>query len=232
MKRSTRSRFDFGPVARGYDRWYERPAGRAHDRVQAADVARLLPRSSAGQRLLDVGCGTGHWTGRFAARGYRVVGVDVSPEMLAGARGVSPALAVADARALPFRDAAFDAVATVTMLEFVPDPVAAVRELARCTRPGGVILAATLNRLAPLNRRRARASSGPYAAARFWGPADLLRLLAPLGEVRLAATSLDPGGRALRSSRRLARTLPAGRRRLTGPLLVAGVRIGGSNAGR
>ncbi|MBC7293080.1 MAG: class I SAM-dependent methyltransferase, partial [Thermoleophilia bacterium] len=47
---------------------------------------------------------------------------------------------VADGQALPFADASFAVVAAITSLEFMPDPAATLREMARCTRPGGIIL--------------------------------------------------------------------------------------------
>ena len=185
------TRFDFGPLARTYEQWYETPAGRAHDRVQQEDVRRLLPSASAGERLLDVGCGTGHWSAFFCGMGYRVAGIDIAPEMVEAARAALPecAFEVADAGALPFDDASFDVVASMATLEFVPDPAAVVGEMARCARPGGVLLVGTLNRLAPLNRDRVARGEAPYGSARLLSPDSLRRLLAPWGPVRMLASA-------------------------------------------
>ncbi|MBS3822070.1 MAG: class I SAM-dependent methyltransferase, partial [Phycisphaerae bacterium] len=150
------SLFDFGPMAREYDRWYDTPAGQAHDRVQKNDVRRLLRPASAGQTLLDIGCGTGHWSSFFAEMGCQVTGVDIAPEMIEVARAKVPecSFQVADAHDLPFDDGTFDAVAAMATLEFLPDPAAAIGEMVRCARKGGHLLVGTLNRLAPLNQHR------------------------------------------------------------------------------
>jgi ubiquinone/menaquinone biosynthesis C-methylase UbiE len=217
LTQAERSRFDFGPLARDYDRWYATPAGRAHDRAQKRDAARLLGAPAGGRRLLDVGCGTGHWSAFFARRGYRVTGIDVAPAMIEAARAAVPngSFRVADACELPFARASFDVVAAMATLEFLADPAAAAREMARCARPGGTLLVGTLNRLAPLNRRRVAAGKQPYASARLLAPKELKDLLAPWGTVRMLASAPSPGRRG---------RPPAPRRRLRGPFVIAQVR--------
>lgn len=224
-----KTRFDFNPVAREYDRWYETDAGRAHDRVQKADVEALLPTPGDGAELLDVGCGTGHWSRFFAQLGYHVHGVDLSPDMVAVAEAEPAArcrFAVADAAHLPFPDARFDVAAAMAALEFVPDTPAVVREMARCTRPGGSLLIGTLNRLADLNRRRLAAGQEPYVSARLLTPDELEELLAPYGSVRMRASSPREGEADRHSRTRNDHRAPgAGRlRELDGPFIVAEVR--------
>jgi len=100
--------------------------------------------------LLDVGCGTGSLARAMVARSpqRRVVGgVDIALPYVAFARSRSspdnPAFAVADVARLPFADCAFAAAAAQLMLNFVPDPAAALNEMKRVTAPGG-LLAATV----------------------------------------------------------------------------------------
>ncbi|MPZ25768.1 MAG: demethylmenaquinone methyltransferase [Micromonosporaceae bacterium] len=92
-----------------------------------------------GERVLDVGAGTGVSTVELAAGGGYAVGVDISLGMLAAGRLARPELPLlaGDALALPFADAAFDAVTISFALRNTADPVAALRELRRVTRPGG-----------------------------------------------------------------------------------------------
>jgi demethylmenaquinone methyltransferase / 2-methoxy-6-polyprenyl-1,4-benzoquinol methylase len=92
-----------------------------------------------GQRVLDVGAGTGVSTQELAASGAYAVGLDLSIGMLQAGRRVRPGvpLLAGDALRLPFPDAAFDAVTISFALRNVVDPTAALRELARVTRPGG-----------------------------------------------------------------------------------------------
>ncbi len=103
-----------------------------------SDAARL----QAGQRVLDVACGTGALTcvaaERVAPRGA-VVGLDANPAMLAVARRKPAAIEWRDGRAesLPFADASFDAVVSQFGLMFFDDKVGAFREMRRVLRPGG-----------------------------------------------------------------------------------------------
>ncbi|MGC9455190.1 MAG: class I SAM-dependent methyltransferase [Phycisphaerae bacterium] len=227
MNHDAESIFDFGPMARRYDQWYDTPAGQAHDRVQKDDVLRLLPPASAGQTLLDVGCGTGHWSAFFDDMGYRVTGIDASPEMVEVAASVVPecTFRVADAYDLPFDDGTFDVVAMMATLEFLPDQAAAVGEMARCAGEGGRLLVGTLNRLAPLNQRRQAKGKEPYASARLLSPDELRSLLTPLGRVRMAASPVPPGRGGPSLLKRVVARATGRRGELSGPFIVAEVRL-------
>jgi demethylmenaquinone methyltransferase/2-methoxy-6-polyprenyl-1,4-benzoquinol methylase len=92
-----------------------------------------------GERVLDVGAGTGVSTEELARSGAFAVGADLSIGMLRAGRRTRPdvPLLAGDALALPFADATFDAVTISFALRNVVDTVGALRELARVTRPGG-----------------------------------------------------------------------------------------------
>jgi demethylmenaquinone methyltransferase/2-methoxy-6-polyprenyl-1,4-benzoquinol methylase len=92
-----------------------------------------------GERVLDVGAGTGVSTAALARSGAYAVGADLSLGMLRAGRRARPdvSLLAGDALALPFADGAFDAVTISFALRNVVDVDAALRELARVTRPGG-----------------------------------------------------------------------------------------------
>jgi demethylmenaquinone methyltransferase/2-methoxy-6-polyprenyl-1,4-benzoquinol methylase len=94
---------------------------------------------TAGERVLDLAAGTGVSTEELALSGAESIGVDLSLGMLRAGRRDRPALALVagDALALPFADATFDAVTISFGLRNVIDVDAALRELARVTRPGG-----------------------------------------------------------------------------------------------
>jgi ubiquinone/menaquinone biosynthesis C-methylase UbiE len=115
-------------------------------RTAAGHAAFFLPHLDRRMTLLDVGCGPGSITldlARVVDAG-RVVGIDVSPwligQAVAAARGVVNArFACASVLALPFPDGRFDAVLAHALLEHLPEPAAALRELHRVLRPGGVL---------------------------------------------------------------------------------------------
>jgi SAM-dependent methyltransferase len=129
--------FDVGAEA------YDRFMGRYSVRLAApfADLAGV----HAGQRVLDVGCGPGALTAELVARlgADAVAAVDPSAPFVASARerhrGVEVHLGGAEA--LPFDDRTFDAALAQLVVHFMADPVAGLREMARVTRPGGVIAA-------------------------------------------------------------------------------------------
>ncbi|GAA0445387.1 demethylmenaquinone methyltransferase [Streptomyces olivaceiscleroticus] len=102
-------------------------------RARARTVLGLRP----GERCLDVACGTGVSTTELARSGATVIGVDRSPGMVARGADRPVDLHVADALALPFADDSFDAVTIMFGLRNVVDPVAALTEMARVTRPAG-----------------------------------------------------------------------------------------------
>jgi SAM-dependent methyltransferase len=102
-----------------------------------------LTGPGAGDRVLDLACGTGIVARRAAARADlgRLVGCDVSDAMLDVARSESEGLDAqwyrADAVALPFPDGSFDVVYCQQGLQYLSDPVAGLREMARVLAPGG-----------------------------------------------------------------------------------------------
>ena len=100
----------------------------------------LQPR--AGERILDVGCGTGQLTAEIARSGAEVVGLDSSPQMLAEARRNFPKLAFEQADATGFRfERPFDAIFSNAALHWVQDQAAAAACIARALRTGGRFVA-------------------------------------------------------------------------------------------
>ena len=122
----------------------------AHSRRGAADsAAYLLAHLNAGMDLLDVGCGPASITADLAERVApgRVVALDAASGALEAARatlsdrGLSEQVEVTsgDVMALPFEDASFDVVHAHQVLQHLADPVGALAEMRRVTRPGGIV---------------------------------------------------------------------------------------------
>ena len=100
----------------------------------------LAPRS--GERILDLGCGTGHLTYQIAESGAQVVGIDSSPAMIAQARQNYPKLKFHLVSAVDFDGAfQFDAVFSNAVLHWIQPPENAVLAIARALRPGGRLVA-------------------------------------------------------------------------------------------
>jgi SAM-dependent methyltransferase len=109
--------------------------------VQFASLAGI----QAGQRVLDVGCGPGALTTELVRRtgADRVSAVDPSASFVAAVGERLPGVQVrrSAAEQLPFPDDAFDAALAQLVVHFMTDPVQGLREMARVTRPGGVVAA-------------------------------------------------------------------------------------------
>lgn len=150
---------------------------------EAADEVGRLP---AGSRVLDVPCGGGMaLRGLRPGQGVDYVAADIAEAMLARTRaaarrrgvGEQVTTRLADVSGLPFEDGSFDLVASFTGLHCFPDPAAAVAELVRVLRPGGVLTGSALFtdtgvRVEPLRRAgRATGLLGPMCSrddARRW----------------------------------------------------------------
>ncbi len=114
------------------------------DRVTSLAIEKLLPRDLV---IADVGCGTGSLTFELARFAGKVIGVDLSKEMLRRAKEIAKERNVrnvefrrADALALPVAARSVDAVFCVMVLHFLPDPARAITELCRVTRSGGSVV--------------------------------------------------------------------------------------------
>ncbi len=102
-------------------------------------LRRLLPAARRGQHALDIGCGTGGLLQQLGAANYETSGIDFSNVALGFAqRRAAGGLAQASANQLPFRDAAFDLVTCIDLLEVVSvEPERLVAEALRVLKPGG-----------------------------------------------------------------------------------------------
>lgn len=186
------ARFDFDFVADTYDQWYETIKGAKYDRLEKKAISKYLPRNVQGKKLLEVGCGTGHWSKFFSELGFKVTGVDISERMINVAQSkVIPntSFQIADGHLLPFKNGVFDVTAAVVTLEFVYDAELVIREMVRCTRnPGGKLLIGVLNALDQLNHKRQQSPESIYAKARFFSPKQLKLILESYGQTHIATT--------------------------------------------
>ncbi len=178
----------FDPFAESYETWFATPVG-AYVKACELELVMQMLEPQPGELMLDAGCGTGVFSAEIAAGGAGLIGVDLSEVMLGYARRKGLDLAAADMLRLPFADASFDKVVSITALEFIQDGQQAVSELQRVLKPGGRLVLATLNGLSAWNRRRLRqARAGNhhiFTDAVFRTPADLRALLGP--DIELAS---------------------------------------------
>jgi len=188
--------FNFNNVADRYDRWYDTPRGAIYDRFEKKAIDELLRNHIKGKRLLEVGCGTGHWSKFFSTKGYEITGIDISERMVTIAKSKNIARSsfhVMDGHRMSFADNSFDIAVAITTLEFATAPDTMIAEMARCVRkPGGKLLFGVLNALSEYNQERTKKVASPYASANLFSPEQLKRLLKPFGQVQMIIAGFVP----------------------------------------
>jgi SAM-dependent methyltransferase len=173
------------------------PTGRSL--VPAAEAVVAAAALRPGERVVDVGCGTGNVAGMAAAAGAAVTAVDPSARLLERAErsmppGTTVRFALGDAEHLPLPDASCDAVLSNFAVIFAPDPAAAVAELCRVAAPGGrIVFSAWLpsgrfaELMAEMARFRNETQGTPLPPPRFpwWDPDAVQPLFDAVGDRRL-----------------------------------------------
>jgi len=158
-----------------YERWIKAtPEGLYFDGKQKEILISAM-KLKTGERLLEIGCGTGRYVRYFTELGLDVTGIEPVPELLKIARLKEDIpeekLLAAFAEKLPFADKSFDKVLFINTFEYVEDKVQALREAARVAREKVGI--GFMNRHAGKNFFRSKAKKGMYSDAMFFTERDL-----------------------------------------------------------
>ncbi len=161
-----------------------------------ADFAGVGP----GDRVLDVGAGTGALTTALLSRGASAAAVDPSPEFATVLRERFPGLEVeqAPAESIPFADGVFDAALAQLVVAFMADAPAAIAEMARVARRVAVCMwgVAEVDMFAAIDKAAAAVgASSATEPRRYRTPQELHDLLAPHGEVEAAELDVTAGYR-------------------------------------
>jgi 2-polyprenyl-6-hydroxyphenyl methylase/3-demethylubiquinone-9 3-methyltransferase len=218
---------------RGDERWLRVLANMVPARLRFFDL--WMP-DWAGKAVLDLGCAGGFMAEAMARRGAVVTGVDPAAKAVAAARrhaeaeGLDIRYDVGVGEALPYADAAFDAVVCVDVLEHVSDLNRVLAEVRRVLKPGGWFLFDTINRnpLATLmvvvgaERVLGLLPRGTHDPALFIKPAELHAALAGLGFDVKPFRGLGPTGLNRRGD------FTFGTHPVTAALYIGAARLGGS----
>ena len=189
--------FEDPQVAQTYDAFYNNPVGQAFDQLEKAAILSIIKELPRGQ-LLDVGCGTGHWSKFFVDMGFTVTGIDSSAAMLREAhKNFRPDLEYIQTPAESFvSEKKFDSAAFITSLEFMVNPTEVLTNICRSIRPGGTLILGILNEESPLGQSR-KSEPGLFANAHFFTETELKELLTPFGDVTLLQSTFAIGEQIL-----------------------------------
>ncbi|PSH04262.1 MAG: ubiquinone biosynthesis protein UbiE [Acidobacteria bacterium] len=172
-------------VANKYDSYYDTTLGQKVDNIEKQIVASYL-RDIPRQAVLELGCGTGHWTEFLSDMGFSVSAVDISEAMLAVATKKSLRNVIfqkADAANLPFSNESFGIIVSITMLEFTHDPKKVLSEIYRVLKSGGLLVLGCVNVSSELGK--AKDNHQTYRNATFFSKTELKELLSVFGEPKI-----------------------------------------------
>lgn len=209
------SPFDDPRVAGQYEDWYASPFGRLADELEQRMLYELTGDLAPGSRLIEIGCGTGHFAAALRARFDTcfVVGIDAAHQMLRRAGDRVP-VAQGDATTLPLADASCDVAFVIALLDFVDEPVEVLQEALRVARSHVVMLALVSHSVLALRRRVSGSLGHPiFAAANFYSRRRIEGFVQTAGARivgRRQALALPPSlaGRLPGLERRLSRANP------------------------
>lgn len=127
-------------IVKTYESWYEGKYKRA-DKLEKALLKKLLNNLPHAESLLEVGCGTAHFTRWFESLGLECHGLDLSHLMLKEAKNLwtNKSLLRGDSTHLPFKDYSFDIIAFIACMEYMPNPGKVLSEASRVARKGIII---------------------------------------------------------------------------------------------
>lgn len=142
-------------IANSYDDYYNTDFGKQVDIIEK-DIIKTLMSDITRGKMLELGCGTGHWTEFFLKEGFELTASDISEPMLELARtkGLNAKFIKGDSVKLPFADESFRVVASITMLEFVQNKDAVIREIYRVLKPGGYLILGCINASSILGKNK------------------------------------------------------------------------------
>lgn len=178
--------FEDKSIAEEYDSYYKNEPGKSIDNIEKKLLIEHLANIPY-RGLLELGCGTGHWTSFFCRKGFNVTAIDASENMLKIAEQKNHdncKFRKADATRLPFHDNSFSVVASVAMIEFIDDVPKVMDEIERVLKPGGSLLLGCLNENSELGK--ARANDPVFKHARFFTPEEIQNFLSRFGDPHLS----------------------------------------------
>jgi len=196
-------------VAKEYDTYYNTEIGKKVNKIEENLIAKLLKEVPKSE-MLELGCGTGHWTNFFTNNGFQVTATDISNEMMniAKTKSIQTKFIKADSQNIPFPDNSFSVVSSITMLEFVDDQDKVLSEIYRVLKPGGWLILGCLNKFSELGKNKKNDTT--FRDAKFLSQAELENKLKLFGKPKInLGVYFSPIFEILDDTSKIANTEPA-----------------------
>jgi len=191
------SLFDFNKIALDYDQYYATEQGKKIDDLEKFHTA-LHFNELISKNVLEIGCGTGHWTQFLSQHGFHITGLDAAEEMLevAKKKNIKNAQFVkGSATELPFADESIDNIMSFATLGFIKNREKAIKEMHRVLKKNGYILIGALNKNSAWYEEN---KSNPiYKTANFFDYETLYKALANFGAPHIQSCIFFDNGKLL-----------------------------------
>jgi len=171
----------FDSIAADYDSWYITDLGRAVDQVENELLQSMFTPN--GDKVLEIGCGTGLYTARLAAKGLKVTALDISGRMMVKAKerlkslGLTAEWINADVTEVLDQLETYNGILSVTALEFIPNPEEVLKKLYAHLEPGGCLVIGIIAGDSPWSELyNSKAKENPesvFARARFYSEEEI-----------------------------------------------------------
>jgi ubiquinone/menaquinone biosynthesis C-methylase UbiE len=175
----------FDSFASKYDKWFETGLGK-YVLDSEMELTLKLAEPKQGEKVLDIGVGTGIFASELMKYGADITGIDVSEKMLelARSKGVNNVF-IGNAESLDFPDESFDLVISITALEFIKAPEKAISEMVRVCKKGGRVVVGTLGSDSWWASKRTKAArkdpESVFGDARFYSFNELKKMAGKFG---------------------------------------------------
>lgn len=176
--------FENKEIALKYDGYYQTEFGKEIDKIEKNIVLNLI-KEIPRDKMLELGCGTGHWSDFFVDQGFEFIGIDSSETMLniAIANNGNLEFLYADSENLPFKEQSFSVISSITMLEFVNNQDEVLNEIYRVLKPNGWLILGCLNADSVLAKNKG--TDETFKNAKFLSQSELIAKLQKFGNPKL-----------------------------------------------
>jgi len=153
-------------IANNYDDYYQSDFGKKVDKIEQNIISSLIKEIPKNE-MLELGCGTGHWSEYFSKKGFKLTGIDISDAMLniAKRKNINAKFKIANSQNLPFNDESFQIISSITMLGFVNNQDDVIKEIYRVLKKGGWLILGCLNEKSIIGKNKG--SSETFKKANF-----------------------------------------------------------------